>query len=143
MAYVIPDQPAKTVAKFLWQGYISIFQAPSKLLSDQGTNFESNIIKDLCQLMGIWKVRTSPYHTQTNKQVEQPQQTLMQMIGKLSKDQEADWPNHLPKLVHAYNSTRLAITRYSPHYLMFGHQPCLPCQLLLPYDKGHGETLAC
>ena len=50
----------------------------------------------------------------------------MHMIGKLRKDQKADWLRHLPELVHAYNSTRSTITRYSPHYLMFGCQPCLP-----------------
>ena len=46
---------------------------------------------------------------------------LMHMIGKLSKDWKADWPMHLPELVNAYNSTRSAITGYSPHYLMFGY----------------------
>ena len=66
MAFVTPNQPAKTVAKFLWQGYISIFLALDKLLSDQGAIFESSIMKELCELMGIWKVRTSPYHAQTN-----------------------------------------------------------------------------
>ena len=70
MAYVTPDQMAKTAAKFLWQGYISIFRAPAKLLSDQRATIESNIISDLCELMGIWKARTSPYHPQTNGQVE-------------------------------------------------------------------------
>ena len=70
--------------------------------------------------MGIWKLRTLLYHPQTNGQVEQGHQTLMQMIGKLSEDQKADWPKHLLQLVHAYNSTRSAITGYSPHYLMFG-----------------------
>ena len=34
MAYVIPNQTAKTVAKFLWQGYISIFGVLAKLLND-------------------------------------------------------------------------------------------------------------
>ena len=70
MAFVTPDQTAKTVAKFLWQGYTLIFGALAKLLSDQGANFESNIISELCELMGIWKVRTSPYHPQNNGQVE-------------------------------------------------------------------------
>ena len=65
-----PDQTAKTVAKFLWHGHIFIFGALAMLLSDQGANFESNIIKELCDLMGKWKVRTSPYHAQTNGQVE-------------------------------------------------------------------------
>ena len=58
MVYVTPDQTVKTVAKFLWQGYISIFWAPAKLLSDWGGNLESDIIRELCELMGIWKVRT-------------------------------------------------------------------------------------
>ena len=70
MAYVTPDQTVKTIAKCLWQGYISIFRALAKLLSDQGANFESNIISELCELMGIQKVRTSSYHAQTNGQVE-------------------------------------------------------------------------
>ena len=51
--------------------------------------------------MGIWKGRTSPYHAQTNGQVEQVHQMLMCMLGKLSRDQKVDWPKHLPTLVHA------------------------------------------
>ena len=70
MAYMTPDQTVKTFAKFLWQGYILIFREPAKLLSDQGAKFENNIIRELCELMGIQKVRTSPYHAQTNGQVE-------------------------------------------------------------------------
>ena len=132
MAYVTPNQTAKTVAKFLWQGYISIFGALAKLLSDWGATFESNIISELCELMGIQKVRTLPYHPLTNGQVEWAHQTLMQMIGKLGRDQKADWPKHLPELVHAYNSIRLAITRYSPHYLMFGQWLCLPINFYFP-----------
>ena len=46
MAYMTPDQTAKTVANFLWQVYISIFGAPAKLLSDRGVNFK-NIIRAL------------------------------------------------------------------------------------------------
>ena len=62
MAYMTPNQTVKTIAKFLCQIYILIFRALAKLLSDAGANFESNVIKELCDLMGMWKVRTSPYH---------------------------------------------------------------------------------
>ena len=58
MADVTHDQTAKTVAKFLWQGYMSILTAPAMLLSDWGANFKSNIIKELCELMDIQKVQT-------------------------------------------------------------------------------------
>ena len=53
MAYMTPDQMAKIFAKFLWQGYIKIFRALTKLLSDWGANIEGNIIDKLCELMGI------------------------------------------------------------------------------------------
>ena len=49
MVYVTPNQTAKTVAKFLYQGYILIFGAPSRLLSDCSANFMSNIISKMCK----------------------------------------------------------------------------------------------
>ena len=53
LAYVTPDQIAKTIAKFLYGGYISIFGAPARLLSDRGTRFTSSIIEELCKILGI------------------------------------------------------------------------------------------
>ena len=53
LVYVTPDQTAKTVAKFLYGGFISIFGAPARLLSDRGTSFTSSIIKELCEILGI------------------------------------------------------------------------------------------
>ena len=139
MAYIIPSPTVKTVAKFLWQGYILIFGALAKLLSDQGANFGSNIIRKLCELMGIRKVMTLPYHAQTIGQWEWAHQMLMCMIGKLSKDLKVDWPKHLPKLVHAYNSLRLTITGYILHYLMFRCQPHLPIDFYFPMVRGTQE----
>ena len=62
------------------------------LLSDRGANFESNIISKLCELMGIWKVRTLPYHPQTNGQVEQAHQTLMPDDWKIEQGSEGRLP---------------------------------------------------
>ena len=53
LAYVTPDQTAKTVAKFLYGGYSSIFGALARLLSDRGTSFTSSIIEELCKILGI------------------------------------------------------------------------------------------
>ena len=53
LAYVTPDQTAKTVAKFLYKGYISILGALARLLSDRGTSFTSSIIEELCKILGI------------------------------------------------------------------------------------------
>ena len=52
------------------------------------------------------------------------------MIGKLATDKKAQWEQHLPELLQAYNSTQSADTGYSPHYLMFGRQPHIPVDFL-------------
>ena len=126
VAYVTPDQTAKTVTKFLYQGYILIFRTPARLLSDQGANFMSSIIDEMCKLLGMKKLQTTPYHPQTNSLVERSHQTIMWMIRKLGEDKNADWLGHLAEIVHAYNATWSAVMGYSPHYLVFGCRPRLP-----------------
>ena len=83
MAYVTPNQTAKTVTKFLYQGYISIFRAPARLLSDWSANFMSSIIDKMCTLLSMKKLQTMLYHPQTNGLVERSHQTIMWMIRKL------------------------------------------------------------
>ena len=53
LAYVTPDQTAKTLAKILYGGYISISGAQTRLLSDRGASFTSNVIEELCKILGI------------------------------------------------------------------------------------------
>ena len=53
LAYVTPDQTAKTVAKFLYGGYISIFGAPTRLLSNRDASFTSSVIEEMCKILGI------------------------------------------------------------------------------------------
>ena len=63
------------------------------------------------------------------------------MIGKLSHDKKAQWEQHLPELLQAYNSTQSVVTSYSPHYLMFGRHPCLPVDyyflMVSAYEQFH------
>ena len=86
LAYVTPDQTAKTIAKFLYVGYISIFGALTRLLSDRGASFTSSVIEELCKILGIKQLQTMPYHPQTNGLVERLYQMIMHMIRKLGED---------------------------------------------------------
>ena len=132
LAYVTPDQTGKTIAKFLYGVYISIFGAPARLLSDRGTSFTRSIIEELCKILGVQQLQTMPYHPQTNGLVERSHQTITCMIGKLGEDKKANWPSHLAEIVHTYNATQSAVTRYSPHYLMFRWQPRLMVDFIFP-----------
>ena len=137
LAVVMKDQMAKTVAKVLYERFIAVFSIPVKLLSDQGANFTSVLVEELCTAFGIQKCQTIAYHPQCNGQVEHFHQTLFRMIGKLASDKKAQWEQHLPKLLQAYNSTRSAITSYSPNYLMFGRCPPLPVDFYFPTKGDH------
>ena len=132
VAYVVKDQTARTAAETLRIGYFGLFGAPAYLVSDQGKAFTGHIITHLCELYGVQKLRTLPYHAQTNGQVESMNQTIIRMIGKLEEDRKACWSKHLPKLLMAYNATRSAVTGYSPYYLLFGRRPRIPVDYLFP-----------
>ena len=136
LAYVTLNQTAKTIAKFLYGGFISIFGAPARLLSDRGTSFTSSIIQELCEILGIQWLWTMPYHPQANGLVERSHQMIMCMIGKVGEDKKANWPSHLAEIVHTYNATQTAVTGYSPHYLMFGQWPRLPVDFIFPTVGG-------
>ena len=132
VAYVVKDQTACTAAETLRIGYLGLFSAPAYLVSDQGKAFTGHIITHFCELYGVQKLRTSPYHAQTNGQVERMNQTIICMIGKLEEDRKAYWSEHLPELLMAYNATRSAVTGYSPYYLLFGRRPRIPVDYLFP-----------
>ena len=75
-AYITQSQMAMAMAEVLWDNFIIHYGLPEKILSDQGKNFESELIADLCKLTGTTKLRTSPYHPQTNGQCERFNLTL-------------------------------------------------------------------
>ena len=139
VAYVVKDQTACTAAKTLRNGYFGLFGAPVYLISDQGKAFTGHIITHLCELYGLQKLKTSPYHAQANGQVEHMNQTIICMISKLEEDRKACWSKHLPELLLAYNTTHSTVTGYSPYYLLFGRRPRIPVDYLFPtlHDSPH------
>ena len=129
MAFIMKDQKASTVAKKLYENYICIFGTPTRLQSNQGANFTSTVIAELCCLLGIQKSKTTPYFPQSNRKVEWMHQILIRMMGKLPEQKKINCPVHLPEVIQAYNGTQSAITGYSPHYLIFSQRPRFPIDL--------------
>lgn len=82
-AYALVDHKATTVASTLVGEFISRLGVPLTIHTDQGRDFEYNLIKELCVLLGIHKTRTSPYHPQSDGQVERFNRTLLAMLSKV------------------------------------------------------------
>ena len=88
-AHAIPSKnlSAHTTARVLWEYFIQHYSFPARLHSDQGRNFESKVIKELCNLAGIKKSRTTQCNPQGNGQCERFNQTL---LDTLNDDQKSD-----------------------------------------------------
>ena len=65
-AFVTKNHTTRTTARVLYNNYFSVFGFPQCLMSDQGTEFCGKVIAAMCSLLGIEKIRTTPYHPQTN-----------------------------------------------------------------------------
>ena len=141
-AFPTKNELATTVAKLLVDNIFNVFGIPERLLSDRGRNFEGEVIKQFCELLGIKKVFTCPYSPKSDAVCERFNRTLIGMIGTLSKQKRAEWHKHLPYLVSVYNNTQHAATNFSPFELIFGRKSRLPVDILLdtvPRDVEFGS----
>ena len=100
-AFVTTSQTAQTTAKTLWDKYFVYYGFPEIIISDQGRNFESRLISELCKLGRVKKLRTSPYHPQSNGQCERFNATLLSMLGTLPPEGKMTWTDKVGTLVHA------------------------------------------
>ena len=69
-AYPIRDHKATTIARVLLENCFTRLGMPKEIISVQGTEFEGELVTELCKVLNISKLRTSPYRPSTNGMVE-------------------------------------------------------------------------
>ena len=106
-AYKVEDKGAVTIAKCLYDNYFRHYRFPRWLMSDQGKEFCNNILKEMCYYLNIKKIRTTPYHPQSNGSIKCVHNTLRRMIRKLDNKRRKNWVDHLSTITHAYKTTCL------------------------------------
>ncbi|KAF8785983.1 Retrovirus-related Pol polyprotein like [Argiope bruennichi] len=146
-AIPIPDQEASTVAGELVRRWISCYDVPMILHSDQGTNFNSALFTELCKLLGIEKIQTTALHPES--MVERFNRTILNnlsifvsknlsiFVSKnlsifVSKNLSifvSNWDAHLPLFLLAYKSAEHEATRLTPAEMRFGRTLRLPCDI--------------
>ena len=118
--YAVPDQKASRIARLLAEEVIPNFGVPESLLSDRGTNFLSNLILDLCKMLGISELNTTAYHPQCDGAVERFNRTLKSILRKHAARFGSQWDRYLPGVLWAYRNTPHTSTGEKPSFLLYG-----------------------
>jgi len=117
------------VAKALVEDVFCRYGTPLTLLSDRGGEVDGAIMKEVCHLLHIDKLRTSAYHPACNAACERMHRTLNTLLGKVVSDKQNDWDEHLPYVAAALRSTRSEATGYSANFLMFAREVNTPADI--------------
>jgi transposase InsO family protein len=128
-AFASKDVTAKVIAAQLTDGIIFRHSAPKKLLSDNGTNWVSKLIREVTSAVDTHKIESTAYRPQTNGLVERFNKTLAKMLSFYVKDNQSDWDRHIQKVLFAYNTSSQRSTKKTPFEMMTGRQYRLPSTL--------------
>jgi len=124
------NQEAATIAKILVDRVFCVHGCPLQILSDQGPNFESCLFQEICRLLAVDKVRTSPYKPSTNGNIERFHATMHSMLAKVVSENQKDWDQHLAAVAFAYRSSVQESTGFTPFFLMYGREARIPADLV-------------
>ena len=105
---------------------------PAVIHSNQGREFENNLMQELCLLCGAHRTRTTPYHPASDGLVEKFNRTLLMMLAMCAGEHRDDWDNLLPAVMMAYRYSVHKSTGFSLYRLMFGEECTLPMDVGLP-----------
>lgn len=131
-AYPIPNQEAETVARTFVNEFVCKFALPEEILTDQGTNFMSNLFKSIAKLFKIKHIQTTAYHPESNGALERTHHTLTEYLKHYINNKQTDWDQWIPMATFAFNTTVHSSTKFTPYELVFGIQPNLPTSITQP-----------
>ena len=103
---------------------------PREMLSDQGSQFTSDVMKEVSRLLSMKRITTTPYHPMCNGLVEKFNGTLKQMLKRMCTEKPKDWDKYLNALLFAYREVSQDSLGFSPFELLYGHQVRGPMKIL-------------
>ena len=99
-------------------------------MTDQGSNFVSQLLAELYRLLQVKPIWTSPYHPQTDGLVERFNKTLKAMLRKTALEDGKDWDRMIPYLLFAYREVPQSLTGFSPFEFLYGRDVRGPLDIL-------------
>ena len=122
----LQDMTAATVANAIIDEWIKKFGAPDVIHADQSSNFNSELMQDICSIFMIEKTRTTAYHPQGNGQVERFYRVISVTLSKNCAEKPQEWDVYLPYITFVYNTTVHRTTGATPYSRIFGREAQYP-----------------
>ena len=114
-AFPLPNTQAVTIARIFVNEICFRYSPPQQLLSDLGSNFISEVVKETCKLLNIERIYTSPYHPQTDELLEKFHSTLGKNFSMYVTREHQNWDLYTRAACYGYNtSVFIDSTQYSP-----------------------------
>ena len=123
------NQTVDEVSEALINRVFLLYGIPKIILTDQGSNFMSDVFKRICKLFQIEKLNTVAYHPESNGALERTHRTLVTYLRSYVDTKPSNWDQWLQFASFTFNTTPHSITRYSPYELLFGRKCNLPGEL--------------
>jgi transposase InsO family protein len=121
----IPNHDAKTIAESLFE-FIMMFGVPKSIVTDNSTDFKSDLLKEVNNIFKIRHISTSPYHPQSNGALERSHSTLKDYLKHFINKSQNNWEDYVLTAMFSYNTSIHSTTHYTPYELIFGNKAILP-----------------
>ncbi|PIK62503.1 hypothetical protein BSL78_00600 [Apostichopus japonicus] len=103
---------------------------PNEILTDQGTQFTAQVMKEVSRLLSMKQITATPCNPKCNGLVERFNATLKAMLKKMCAERPRDWDRYIEPLLFAYREAPQGSTRFSPFDLLYGRTVMGPMQIL-------------
>nr|GEW22138.1 reverse transcriptase domain-containing protein [Tanacetum cinerariifolium] len=124
----LPTNDSRVVCKFL-KNLFARFGAPRAIISDRGTHFCNVQFTKVMQKYGVTHRLATPYHPQTNSQVEVSNHSLKRIVERAVGENRASWSDKLDDALWAFCTTYKTLIGCTPYKLVYGKACHLPVEL--------------
>ena len=141
VAIPIADINAETILDQFAHGWIATYGVPEIVTTDRGSQFTSQIFRQLLTNWGTKHITTTAYHPESNGMVERLHRRLKESLIALGNDERHEWFWKLPMTLLAIRTTVKPDIGASPSDMVFGEGVTVPGQLVGPPQLSDEELL--
>ncbi|BHF74860.1 hypothetical protein SprV_0501794800 [Sparganum proliferum] len=134
----LPNAQAETIVKAFVCRWVTMFGAPSTVMTDRGAQFDYALFQMLLSFLGCIRIRTTAYHPAANGMVERFHSQLKTALRAV--EDPGNWSDNLPLAFLGIRAALKSDVDCSSAEVIFGTTLRLPGEMVTPTPRGADET---